>query len=1083
MLFSDIVTYLPNKYIEFEIETDNHDTFETGDFIRISSNTDDNIAFVSKIGDSSENLCECRFINKKYKYSFEEKSKGAYYCQVSDKRKQRLSVLMIYDLIINYEDDLNKKGIVIAALDTAVKNISVDDLNDLLTLEYSIQLGNDTFFIMAKNINSRQTNSFTLVDVTRGKALSVSSKTFAEIDSEHGNASSISYVIESSERPFLNKNEYSYALYNGNIRFEDKTKLHRLEEITKGFITDGGNAYVNAWKLYAEKQYELEVQNRDAAGVMHFTSAEQTDDHTISFIVNNEDSIINFLQKARKANGNIGVVITQTPKKSENTFTTIAIMSDRYIPGTHRVECEIEYSDTFVYDCPGYIQTDIIGCEVVYKRRMEAFDAIQRGASANGALSYLLDGRTVNNYQDKDLNDSVKLDEKVINQYFGNNPPNPSQRKAIEIAIKTPDFAVIQGPPGTGKTKVIKTIHALLQSQQKNKDVQKDKYLLTAYQRDATKNMAKGVDEEFGLPIIAYYGNKNLEGKADSNLEKWCDEKADYIIRNNPGIAFCSKRKTIILFIMQMRDTILGKCTLESAISAIEQIVEYTNDFVRDSQDDAPTKEEVDLIATVKIIKNKCLSLKRRLASESLSHFLYFASVFPTSEEEFSDNGIKLVNSIIKEYSALDYISSIRQIIQDLKACSEDGKRDYAKLRSLKIDLILETSKLSELYQDEREDILSAVNELVELLKHYRFNKKEEIISEYLYSLYPGEELNAIIEKYQNIVAATHQYSHKNYKDDYHDVLIDEAARSCPADLMIPLACARNRIILVGDHYQLPQYIEDEVLKSINPDVDGNDLFDGNTPEAVEAKYRLSMFEYMIDKVQNLCRIDPKHERVVTLDVQYRMAPPIGSLVSKHFYHGRLKNADSIPPEHFRQDFPGIAGKNLIWIDANMMGNEEQRSESRSIYRTCEAEIIAKKIHRMIEGGWDYTDNDDLNRIGVITFYSRQKAEIRRMLIDYLGYEIADSIEVGTVDSFQGKEFGIVFLSLVRSNSYDELGFIESKNRMCVALSRSIKCLIAVGDSGILKYADAEKKIPALIDFYNLCKNAKEGDPYELQYV
>ena len=100
---------------------------------------------------------------------------------------------------------------------------------------------------------------------------------------------------------------------------------------------------------------------------------------------------------------------------------------------------------------------------------------------------------------------------------------------------------------------------------------------------------------------------------------------------------------------------------------------------------------------------------------------------------------------------------------------------------------------------------------------------------------------------------------------------------------------------------------------------------------------------------------------------------------------------------------------------------------------------------------------------------TKQKEIIRNKLISELGRDVADAIEVGTVDSFQGKEFGSVFLSLVRSNDYDELGFIESKNRMCVALSRSIKCLVAVGDSGILKYKDAEKKIPALLDFYDIC--------------
>ena len=104
---------------------------------------------------------------------------------------------------------------------------------------------------------------------------------------------------------------------------------------------------------------------------------------------------------------------------------------------------------------------------------------------------------------------------------------------------------------------------------------------------------------------------------------------------------------------------------------------------------------------------------------------------------------------------------------------------------------------------------------------------------------------------------------------------------------------------------------------------------------------------------------------------------------------------------------------------------------------------------------------------------------IREKLNDELGVELSGMIEVGTVDSFQGKEFGIVFLSLVRNNDMDDVGFLSSRNRMCVALSRSIKCLVIVGSSRILKYADAKKKIPALIDVYHACKS-KEGGVCEL---
>jgi len=47
--------------------------------------------------------------------------------------------------------------------------------------------------------------------------------------------------------------------------------------------------------------------------------------------------------------------------------------------------------------------------------------------------------------------------------------------------------------------------------------------------------------------------------------------------------------------------------------------------------------------------------------------------------------------------------------------------------------------------------------------------------------------------------------------DGYDTVVVDEAARANPLDLFIPLAKAKRRIILVGDHRQLPHIIDREL--------------------------------------------------------------------------------------------------------------------------------------------------------------------------------------------------------------------------------------------------------------------------------
>ena len=1081
MELTDLTTYFPNKKIEFELFVEDIDGFEVGDYIDIFSG---DVVLVKNISSEYDVESTAQFVTKKYRYDFEEKSVGRYWCQIIQVNKSVVSVLMIYDLIFTHESTLNENGIVIAALDGAVKNATVDELNDKLDEDYSFDVGDNRYYIIGKRSVAKNDNTFMLLDMKHGKSFSVVEKRFAEIDMENGGTSDSTYAIDTGERPFHNFSEYSFFFYGGNIRFEDKTKLHRLEEVTKSFISNGGNPYVNSWKLYAEKQMQLEQDLHDKAGTLEFSNAQAIPGNDkFKFAVHNDNAILTFIREAGKRDGEISVVIAQKLQNAKYPCYYKAVMSDKYIPGTGYVECRFEEeSDSFRYNQKGTIEVDIAGSVVAYDRRMKAFNDIQNGTSANGALTYLLDGRTVNDYSKKSLNDSARLDESIIAKYFGKYPPNPSQRKAIEIALKTPDFAVIQGPPGTGKTKVIKTIHALLQAQQKKEDVHDERYLLTAYQGVATQNMAKGNDEEYGLPIIAYYGSKDSSVE-DINLERWCNETTDHILANNHDLTFFTKKKKNILFIMQMRDELMKKCSVEHAVSSLGQVIDYTNEFVGSVEDN---ENDVPLKSLINELERTRRNIRRRISAEELPELLYYANIFPSSPTEMSDCGLQVMQTVFANFSKIDYIKSIKDILSSLREVSMCEAPDFKAIRRLKIDLILTTSSLSELTSDEREELNDLLNRIIDELKAFRFNEKQEIISDYLHSIYPGEELKGIITKYQHVVAATHQLSGKTGITKYRDVLVDEAARSCPADLMIPLASAENRIILVGDHKQLPQFVEDNVLKSILPDIDGNALFEKDSPEAIEAKYKLSMFEYMIDRVALLCQTDPAHERVVSLDTQYRMAPPIGTLVSKHFYDGKLKNAADIESYHidksiYDQNFATIAGKHLVWIDANKPGSSEHKSASGSISRQYEAEIIAKRILRIKNSGWDPENLEDSNRIGVITFYSKQKQIIRDELENSLGKAVADRIEVGTVDSFQGKEFGIVFLSLVRSNDTDSLGFIESKNRMCVALSRAIKCLVIVGDSGILKYNNAEEKIPALIDFYSMCKKAKEGEPYELQ--
>jgi ATP-dependent RNA/DNA helicase IGHMBP2 len=56
-------------------------------------------------------------------------------------------------------------------------------------------------------------------------------------------------------------------------------------------------------------------------------------------------------------------------------------------------------------------------------------------------------------------------------------------------------------------------------------------------------------------------------------------------------------------------------------------------------------------------------------------------------------------------------------------------------------------------------------------------------------------------------------------------------------------------------------------------------------------------------------------------------------------------------------------------------------------------------------------------------------------------------IRCSTIDSFQGQEYDIIILSLVRNNSEHNIGFLKDYRRMNVALTRAKRQLVVIGDS------------------------------------
>ncbi len=1061
MKFSELITYFDKQYAYIEITVENPQIFSVGDYVEVL----DKNTFVSVIkkDEYDECLSDGSFKTEQYKNMFNTFSKKPKVCQVQSINESTLYILVIYNLSVKHARDFDENGLSIALTDDVIKDSSVRDVESLINNNYKLILNNKSCYLLGKHVGSNtKDNSFILIDASRSKYFSVVTKRFSEIGISEYTQDDLAYVIAAPEKPLTNIDDYGFILYDSEITITDKTSATRASEMTKAMVSSQGDKYVRLWDEYTEKQYKIEVDRRNNAGTIEFTHY-QSIGNKYRFYIKNAHDVERFFKYAATNGGDISIAISQ----GEYTYIA-ANMRESYYSGSGFVEC---YSDegAEVFDAlsskrGGNIQLNIAGTKVMYERRKKAIKAIQEAKSANPQIACLLEGK----YGDIQSRDSekIEIDDKIIKDVYKQFSPNLSQQAAIEAALNTPDIMIIQGPPGTGKTKVIKAIRAHLQAKNKDVDIIDDKYLLTAYQRDATQNMAKGEYDELGFPIVAQVGGVH---KRDLSVIEWSRRKIEQIEDENPDLTTYTDKKEIVVFLKTLMNDFQNKCKLSDAISKLKMICDKI--AKSDLTDADKTKDHLHFL-----IKR----LEAKYAAEEDVLMNYYAKIIPSTQAALDDDGITLIKKIIKYYrDRYMMFEQIASCITNLENIISADVIDIKQLRKIKTDLLIENERINLLSKEDAEKINKELSAVVNEVKKYRSSDKQEIISDYLSALYSTDEVATVIKQYQQVVAATHQQSAPSEDIIYNDVIVDEAARSCPPDLLIPLSLCKKRVILVGDHKQLPQFIEDDVLKEIVTSATENELFEQKDETSIREKYKISTFEYMLDKVKELQKSDPAHNRVVSLNKQYRMPDIIGSLVSKHFYDNKLENS-GLPTEHFEQNYDGIGGLNMLWVDAAKVGSSESKSASGSWTRKCEAEIIVDYIENIIsDSKWLTKRNKDgevqRDEIGVITFYAAQRDLIMKLIDERIDEKYHSYIDVGTVDSFQGKEFPIVFLSLVRSNKSNKYGFLVNKNRLCVALSRAQKCMVIVGNSDMMKSGVAVENVPALVDVYETCLSRTGG--------
>lgn len=262
------------------------------------------------------------------------------------------------------------------------------------------------------------------------------------------------------------------------------------------------------------------------------------------------------------------------------------------------------------------------------------------------------------------------------------------------------------------------------------------------------------------------------------------------------------------------------------------------------------------------------------------------------------------------------------------------------------------------------------------------------------------------------LVGAQNQMISSNFTT----VFIDEAGQALEPAIWIPIRKAK-RVIMAGDHFQLPPVVKAKV-------------------EDASHDLELTLFE----KVMNVKNIS------VMLDTQYRMHDDIMQLPNEFFYKS-LKAHENVRDHHlFNNDSNESA---ILFFDtASLKERSEMRfPNSSSYYNPLEAKEILKHLKKILNRkkreGIDFS-------IGIISPYKGQIIHLQKKIKD-IRKEFGCTIDIDSIDSFQGQERDVIYISLVRSNTNKRIGFLKEYRRMNVAITRAKKKLFIFGDSSTIK--------------------------------
>ncbi|XP_058829125.1 putative helicase mov-10-B.1 [Topomyia yanbarensis] len=266
-------------------------------------------------------------------------------------------------------------------------------------------------------------------------------------------------------------------------------------------------------------------------------------------------------------------------------------------------------------------------------------------------------------------------------------------------------------------------------------------------------------------------------------------------------------------------------------------------------------------------------------------------------------------------------------------------------------------------------------------------------------------------------------------------VFIDECgSASEPAALVAIAGLVTSKkklhasVIVAGDPHQLGPVIRSEIADKMGLGI-----------SMLERLMNLPIYQKWPEtKVYN-------QQLITKLLRNYRSHRALIQFANKQFYGSELIPVAPKEEVSLAENWKWLPNKSFPIILHTVFGNNERIDNSKSLTNVKEietAEFYLEFILRTGVNGRKITQDE----IGIISPYQLQAQQLRQMCLR----REWPSVEIGSVEQYQGREKLIIILSTVRSHT-PGVGFLNNVKRLNVAMTRAKALLIVIGNSCTLQ--------------------------------